>query len=186
MIYGCSSSFSWRGQTEEEEPTAIYTKECPFVLPSQVQYSVCRDRILFAVAEDEDKLSPNCFSCTFRAADLLKSLLSSFTHSIRACDVALHFPCRHAVSTMSNRPIDSLHWRGKENLVSYCESNGFALGEGEIVSALCFCLPTNKAAAQERGKNQTGAATATLTNSHSAWDGKRGESRGLVIIQQVT
>lgn len=139
MIYGCSSSFSWRGQTEEEEePTAIYTKECPFVLPSQVQYSVCRDRILFAVAEDEDKLSPNCFSCTFRAAaQMLKSLLSSFTHSIRACDVALHFPCRHAVSPMSNRPIDSLHWRGKENLVSYCESNGFALGEGEIVSALC-------------------------------------------------
>lgn len=127
------------GQTEEEEePTAIYTKECPFVLPSQVQYSVCRDKILFAVAEDEDKLSPNCFSCTFRAAaQMLKSLLSSFTHSIRACDVALHFPCRHAVSTMSNRPIDSLHWRGKENLVSYCESNGFALGEGEIVSALC-------------------------------------------------
>lgn len=155
MIYGCSSSFSWRGQTEEEEePTAIYTKECPFVLPSQVQYSVCRDKILFAVAEDEDKLSPtlNCFSCTFRAADLLKSLLSSFTHSIRACDVALHFPCRHAVSTMSNRPIDSLHWRGKENLVSYCESNGFALGEGEIVSALCVFVCQQTKQQPKRGE----------------------------------
>lgn len=110
----------------------------PYIQRSVHSFSRRKCNILFAVAEDEDKLSPNCFSCTFRAAaQMLKSLLSSFTHSIRACDVALHFPCRHAVSTMSNRPIDSLHWRGKENLVSYCESNGFALGEGEIVSALC-------------------------------------------------